>query len=275
MTKVVDSTNPQLERLLWVMDKLRDPEGGCPWDLEQDFASIVPHTLEEAYEVADAIENGSMDDVKSELGDLLFQVVFYARLAKEEQLFDFEGIAESIAEKLIRRHPHVFGSESEKSADKSDLNAQWETIKQQERKAAGKVNDNSILANIPKGMAPLTKAFKLQKKCAKVGFDWPELPPVVDKIHEEIEEVLAELNAESIDQVAVEDEVGDLLFAVVNLARHAKVDPERALRKANHKFETRFRQVEQQLSLDFGAVENCSLEQMENAWQRIKQIEKE
>ena len=275
MTKVVDSTNPQLERLLWVMDKLRDPEGGCPWDLEQDFASIVPHTLEEAYEVADAIENGSMDDVKSELGDLLFQVVFYARLAKEEQLFDFEGIAESIAEKLIRRHPHVFGSESEKSADKSDLNAQWEKIKQQEREAAGKVNDNSILANIPKGMAPLTKAFKLQKKCAKVGFDWPELPPVVDKIHEEIEEVLAELNAESIDQVAVEDEVGDLLFAVVNLARHAKVDPERALRKANHKFETRFRQVEQQLSLDFGAVENCSLEQMENAWQHVKQIEKE
>lgn len=275
MRELREKAYPQLDRLLWVMDELRDPETGCPWDLEQNFQSIVPHTLEEAYEVADAIESGSMDDVKDELGDLLFQIVFYARLADEQGEFDFEQVAEAISQKLIRRHPHVFDRENyQNTAHESDLNAQWNEIKKQEQQLSGKAVDESVLSGLTKGLAPLTKAMKLQKRCAKVGFDWPCLPPVVDKIHEEIDEVLVELNATSINAEAVEDEVGDLLFAVVNLARHAKVDPETALRKANRKFEKRFRQVEEQMCLDFGSLDNCNLEQMEGAWISVKQTEK-
>lgn len=275
MHELREKAYPQLDRLLWVMDELRDPETGCPWDLEQNFQSIVPHTLEEAYEVADAIESGSMDDVKDELGDLLFQIVFYARLADEQGEFDFEQVAEAISQKLIRRHPHVFDRENyQNTAHESDLNAQWNEIKKQEQQLSGKAVDESVLSGLTKGLAPLTKAMKLQKRCAKVGFDWPCLPPVVDKIHEEIDEVLVELNATSINAEAIEDEVGDLLFAVVNLARHAKVDPETALRKANRKFEKRFRQVEEQMCLDFGSLDNCNLEQMEGAWISVKQTEK-
>lgn len=275
MRELREKAYPQLDRLLWVMDELRDPETGCPWDLEQNFQSIVPHILEEAYEVADAIESGSMDDVKDELGDLLFQIVFYARLADEQGEFDFEQVAEAISQKLIRRHPHVFDRENyQNTAHESDLNAQWNEIKKQEQQLSGKAVDESVLSGLTKGLAPLTKAMKLQKRCAKVGFDWPCLPPVVDKIHEEIDEVLVELNATSINAEAIEDEVGDLLFAVVNLARHAKVDPETALRKANRKFEKRFRQVEEQMCLDFGSLDNCNLEQMEGAWISVKQTEK-
>jgi ATP diphosphatase len=270
-----DTAYPQLDKLLWVMGRLRDPETGCAWDLKQDFQSIVPHTLEEAYEVVDAIENGTMDEVKDELGDLLFQIVFYARLANEQELFDFECIAESITQKLIRRHPHVFDRESHIGVtDLTSLNKQWEKIKRQERQYASKTGDDSIFAGLTKGLPPLTKAMKLQKRCAKVGFDWPDLPPVVDKIQEEITEVLVELNASTPNPKLIEEEVGDLLFAVVNLARHAKVDPETALRKANQKFEKRFRQVEEQMCLDFGSVNDCNLEQMESAWVQVKQKER-
>jgi len=265
-------THPsQLSRLLEIMQRLRSPETGCPWDQQQSFESIVPHTIEEAYEVADAIFSGDMQDIKDELGDLLFQVVFYAQLGKEQGDFDFEDIAKAISDKLIRRHPHVFDVTDENAYKTADeLNNQWEQIKVQERTSKNQQLDTSTLANIPQGMAPLLRAQKIQKKCAKVGFDWTELPPVVDKIYEEIEEVLAEVNASEPDQQAVEEEIGDLLFAVVNLARHTSVNAETALVKANRKFEKRFRQVEQVIGKQGLSMESASMQQMEAAWQHIK-----
>lgn len=264
---------PQVERLLSIMAKLRDPDSGCPWDLKQDFASIVPYTIEEAYEVADAIENGSMDDVQDELGDLLFQVVFYAQLGKEQQHFDFEEIAKTVADKLVRRHPHVFESNTQPCLD--ELQQNWEHVKQQERaqkfaqQGTAKI-DESILANIPKGMAPLVKATKIQKKCAKVGFDWPDAEPVFDKVDEEIGEIKEAMQSPIENQDHVEEEVGDLLFAVVNLARHLGVDAETALRKANYKFESRFRQVEKTVVATRGSVQSSSLDQLESIWQQVK-----
>lgn len=266
MTQVTDF--PNMTRLLWVMERLRDPQTGCPWDNKQTFATIVPHTIEEAYEVADAIETGNMDDIREELGDLLFQVVFYAQMGKEQQAFDFEAVAGVIVEKLIRRHPHVFG-EDDISTDE-ELHARWEQIKQQEREEKGQTDDDSILANLPKGLSPLVKANKLQKKCAKVGFDWQDAAPVVDKIREEIDEVMAEVGEPDPDQSAIEEEIGDLLFAVVNLARHVNVNPESALRKANNKFETRFRQVEALVKAQGGTLEESTLEEMERYWQQVK-----
>ena len=263
-----NNNNAELSRLLNIIQQLRDPETGCPWDQQQDFASIVPHTIEETYEVADAILSGNMVDIKDELGDLLFQVVFYAQLAKEQGNFDFEDIAQTISDKLVRRHPHVFQTSEVKTDDQ--LNLQWEQIKQKERDMAGKPVDKSTLANIPKGMTPLLRAQKIQKKCAKVGFVWTELPPVVDKIHEKIEEVLAEVNVSTPNQQAVEEEIGDLLFAVVNLARHTSVNAETALIKANQKFEKRFRLVEQIIDKQGLSMETASLGQMEAAWQKIK-----
>lgn len=260
--------NTQLERLLEVMARLRDPDSGCPWDKQQTFASIVPYTLEEAYELADAIEHGSMADIQDELGDLLFQVVFYAQLGKEQGDFDFEAVAGTLADKLIRRHPHVFADA--KIDNEAELNIAWDKIKTQERQQNGKLEDGSILANIPSGMAPLMRAHKLQKRCAKVGFDWPEVGPVVDKIHEEIFEVMAEVDAEQVDPAAVEEEIGDLLFAVVNLSRHLKVDAETALRKANHKFEQRFRAVEHEFKRQGESLTDASLDEMEAVWQRVK-----
>ena len=258
---------PHVSRLLWVMSQLRDPKSGCPWDRQQSFETIVPYTIEEAYEVADAIEFGSMSDVKEELGDLLFQVVFYAQLGKERLAFDFEAIAETVANKLIRRHPHVFADADLDSVDQVAQN--WEAIKQQERAEKGQ-SDSSLLANIPKGMSPLVRADKMQRCCAKVGFDWTELPPVVAKIEEEIQEVMEEVNQSERNQEAVEMEIGDLLFAVVNLARHLDVDAERALRAANHKFEQRFRQVEQVVATSDRKVDEVSLPELEAIWQKIK-----
>ena len=263
-----NKNNDQLNRLLNIMQQLRDPETGCPWDQKQTFASIVPHTIEETYEVAEAILSGNMPEVKDELGDLLFQIVFYAQLAEEQGSFDFEDIAQVISDKLVRRHPHVFQTSDAKTAEQ--LNQQWETIKQQERDQADKPHDKSTLANIPTGMTPLLRAQKIQKKCAKVGFDWTDLAPVVDKIHEEIAEVLAEVNVSEPDQQAIEEEVGDLLFAVVNLARHTSVNAETALIKANRKFEKRFRQVEQVIEKQGLNMESASMQQMEAAWQQIK-----
>lgn len=259
---------PQVARLLEVMNALRDPLTGCPWDRQQTFESIVPFTIEEAYEVADAIEHGDMQNIQDELGDLLFQVVFYAQLGKEQQIFDFEAIARTVADKLIRRHPHVFAAGSLK--EEAQLNAQWESIKQQERAEKGCDDDSSILANTPAGMAPLMRALKLQKKCARVGFDWPEVAPVVAKVREEIDEVMAEVERPSVDQNAIEEEIGDLLFAVVNLSRHLKVEAETALRKANKKFEGRFRQLESTLKQQDIKLEQANLEQMEQIWQQVK-----
>jgi ATP diphosphatase len=252
------------------MQQLRDPHAGCPWDQKQNFESIVAYTIEETYEVADAIFSGNMVDIKDELGDLLFQIVFYAQLAEEQKFFDFEDIAQSISDKLVRRHPHVFQATELKTDD--ELNLQWEKIKLQEREVAARPNDKSVLANIPIGMTPLLRAQKIQRQCSKVGFDWTEIPPVVDKIHEEIEEVLAEVNASEPNQQAVEEEIGDLLFAVVNLARHTSVNAETALIKANRKFEKRFRQVEQVIEKQGLSMDSANLQQMEAAWQYIKSL---
>lgn len=269
----------QLSRLLEIIQRLRDPEAGCPWDQKQNFESIVPYTIEETYEVADAIFSGNTQDIKDELGDLLFQIVFYAQLGKEQGDFDFEDIAKVISDKLIRRHPHVFqvsgvgaGFDERTEKTQDELNQQWEQIKAQERAAKSQELDTSTLANIPQGMTPLLRAQKIQKKCSNVGFDWSELPPVVDKIHEEIEEVLAEVNASTPDQQAVEEEIGDLLFSVVNLARHTSVNAETALIKANRKFEKRFRQVEQVIEKQGLSIESANIQQMEAAWQQIKTL---
>jgi ATP diphosphatase len=264
----MSKSDSQLSRLLEIIERLRDPETGCPWDQKQNFESLVPHTIEETYEVADAIFGGDMQDIKDELGDLLFQVVFYAQLGKEQGDFEFEDIAQAISDKLVRRHPHVFQVTAHKTDD--ELNNQWEHIKAQERASKNQELDASTLANIPQGMTPLLRAQKIQKKCSKVGFDWTELPPVVDKIHEEIAEVLAEVNVSEPDQQAVEEEIGDLLFAVVNLARHTSVNAETALIKANRKFEKRFRQVEQVIDKQGLSMESANLQQMEAAWQRVK-----
>jgi ATP diphosphatase len=272
-----DKNISQLTRLLAIMQQLRDPITGCPWDQQQSFESIVPHTIEETYEVVDAILSGNMHDIKDELGDLLFQIVFYAQLAKEQGDFDFEDIAQAISDKLIRRHPHVFNVSGvieltiqNKLRTQDELNTQWEQIKAQEQAVKNQELDISVLANIPQGMTPLLRAQKIQKKCSKVGFDWTELAPVVDKIYEEIEEVLAEVNVSEPNQQAVEEEVGDLLFAVVNLARHTSVNAETALIKANRKFEKRFRLVEQAIESQGLSMQSASTQQMEAAWQQIK-----
>ncbi len=257
----------QMDRLLAIMAKLRDPDGGCPWDLKQDFATIVPHTLEEAYEVADTIERQSWDELPGELGDLLFQVVFYAQLGKERQWFDFEEVARRICDKLERRHPHVF---AEAAIPESELKANWEASKSAERADKG---EHSVLDDIPQAMPALNRALKIQKRVAAVGFDWDALAPVVAKIHEEVDEVLAEVNQPAVDSDRVEDEIGDLLFAVTNLARHLKVNPEQALRRANGKFERRFRGVEALASDSGRALLQHSLEELEQYWQQLKRRE--
>jgi ATP diphosphatase len=259
---------PQVARLLGIMDKLRDPDEGCPGAKKQNFQTIVPYTIEEVYEVADAIEQGDFNEVKQELGDLLFQIVFYAQLGKEQKLFDFEAIAKTISDKLERRHPHVFAGHV--FASEQEQASHWQHIKNQERLSAGKSADTSILASVPSAMTPLIRAQKLQKACASVGFDWTSLPPVVEKIEEEIQEVLEEAEKSPRDQQATEEEVGDLLFAVINLSRHLNVDAETALRKANRKFEKRFRKVENKLSEQGIEVNEASLDKMEQIWQQIK-----
>lgn len=261
-----------IARLLWVMARLRDPDGGCPWDLEQDFSSIAPYTIEEAYEVADAIERRDLHELEGELGDLLLQVVYHAQMAKEVGRFDFEAVAHRIADKMIRRHPHVFGA-----AEVDDAAAQslaWEDAKAAERrqKASGEGGDPSVLADLPVGLPALTRGAKLQRRAARVGFDWPEARPVLDKIVEELGEIRAEL-AQGATHARLVDEVGDLLFAAVNLARHLGVDGEAALRHANAKFERRFRAVEDALRAAGRRPEDASLDEMEELWQRAKASE--
>lgn len=257
---------PHTAALLEVMSRLRNPKSGCPWDVEQTMESLTRYTIEEAYEVADAIATGDMDDIKDELGDLLFQVVFYAQIATESDDFDFDDVARGITQKLIRRHPHVFDSNSNKT---EDLSAQWEAIKAAERQSKGAV-ELSILDTVPEGLPALMLAQKLQKQCAKVGFDWPDVMPVIDKVLEEVQEVKDELANAPVNQSAVEEEIGDLLFAVVNLARHCEVDADTALRNASHKFSRRFKLVERMAAQQSTSLENLSLEAMESLWQQAK-----
>jgi len=260
-----------MERLLAVMRQLRNPNGGCPWDLDQNFATIAPYTIEEAYEVADAIERADMAALKDELGDLLLQVVFHAQMAREAGSFDFEAVAAAIAEKMIRRHPHVFGDVSIKTADAQT--AAWEDHKESERRAKASAEGRavSVLDGVAAGLPALMRALKLQRRAARVGFDWPNAADVFLKIDEEIAEIKAELS-ETSSQSRLLDEVGDLLFAVVNLARHLEVDPEAALRHANGKFERRFRQVEDQLAAAGRNPADAGLDELEALWQRAKAL---
>lgn len=256
--------------LIAVMARLRDPAGGCPWDREQTFASVAPYTLEEAYEVADAIARADMGDLRDELGDLLFQVVFHARMAEEAGHFAFADVVQAVVEKMVRRHPHVFAD-----AEVADAEAQtraWEAQKARERadKAAG---PHSALDGVAAGLPALTRALKLQRRAARVGFDWPDIGGAVDKVLEEIQEVRAELEGGS--RAALEAEVGDLLFACVNLARHAGVEPESALRGANGKFERRFRAVEERLRAQGRGVEQATLAELDRLWEAVKATERE
>ena len=269
----------QLPDLLHLMARLRDPQHGCPWDLQQNYASIVPHTLEEAYEVADAIESGDFDHLPGELGDLLFQVVYYSQLAKEEGRFDFSTVIDAITRKLIRRHPHVFpdgdlyGSPELPRLDEAAIKQRWEEIKAEERaEKAAAPEQLSLLDDVPSALPALSRAAKLQKRAAQVGFDWPEALPVVDKVREELGEVLEAMSEN--DPKAIAEELGDLLFVVVNLARHLKVDPENALRAANGKFERRFRFIEQALREAGRPIESCDLEALDALWGAAKKAER-
>ncbi|GLZ88176.1 nucleoside triphosphate pyrophosphohydrolase [Metapseudomonas resinovorans] len=269
----------QLNDLLHLMARLRDPQYGCPWDLKQDYASIVPHTIEEAYEVADAIERGDFDHLPGELGDLLFQVVYYSQLAKEEGRFEFAGVVDAITRKLVRRHPHVFpdgdlyGAPDMARPEEAAIKQRWEEIKAEERaEKAAEPEQLSLLDDVPTALPALSRAAKLQKRAAQVGFDWPEALPVVDKLREELDEVLEAMSEN--DPQAIADEVGDLLFVVVNLARHLKVDPETALRGANAKFDRRFRFIEQALREAGRPIEDCTLEELDALWGEAKKQEK-
>lgn len=269
-----------ISRLIEIMAALRTPETGCPWDLEQTFATIAPYTLEEAYEVADAIERGDVANLREELGDLLLQVVFHARMAEEEERFDFGDVVEAITRKLIRRHPHVFGDARDLSSD--EVKALWGRIKSEEkreraamRREAGLPPDEATgaLAGVPLALPALTRALKLQEKAGKVGFDWNNPRAVLAKLREEIDEVEAELDAG--DAKGVAGEVGDLLFAVANLARHLAVDPETALRGTNAKFERRFAHIESRLGEAGRAPTGATLDEMEALWSEAKQRERE
>ncbi|MDV5355352.1 nucleoside triphosphate pyrophosphohydrolase [Enterobacter asburiae] len=258
----------QIDRLLGIMQRLRDPQNGCPWDKEQTYATIAPYTLEETYEVLDAISREDFDDLRGELGDLLFQVVFYAQMAQEEGRFDFNDICAAISDKLERRHPHIFGDAQ--AGNSAEVLERWEQIKTAERAEKAQ---HSALDDIPRSLPALMRAHKIQKRCSTVGFDWTTIGPVLDKVYEEIDEVMDEAKQAVVDQARVEEEMGDLLFATVNLSRHLGVKAEVALQKANLKFERRFREVErlvQERGLEMTGVD---LETMETIWQQVKRQE--
>lgn len=266
--------------LIAIMARLRTAEIGCPWDLAQDFSTIAPYTIEEAYEVADAIERGDFDDLKDELGDLLLQVVFHARMAEEESRFDFGDVVEAITTKLIRRHPHVFGDID--AADAVAVKANWDAIKADEKaerasRRAGNGGEarSGLLADVPVALPALTRAEKLQKRAGTVGFDWNDPRAVIAKLREEISEVEHELSEPTQKHERLEDEVGDLLFAVANLARHLKVDPESALRRSNAKFVRRFGHIESELQRSGRPLGDASLDEMEALWVEAKERERE
>jgi ATP diphosphatase len=268
-----------ISRLIEIMAALRNPETGCPWDIEQNFETIKPYTMEEAYEVADAIERKDMDDLCDELGDLLLQVVFHARMAEEEGEFSFGDVVEAITRKMIRRHPHVF---ARSDADTPDaVKKQWDNIKQAEkreraeRRALRGITEDfkaGFLGSVQRSFPALTEALKLQERAAKVGFDWSAPEPILDKIEEEVDELRVALREG--DKSKVSDELGDLIFAIVNIGRHVKADPEQALRGTNTKFRRRFNHIEQVLDAEGETLEAASLERMEEIWQAAKAIER-
>ncbi len=256
----------EIIRLQKIMAQLRDPESGCPWDLEQTFETIVPHTLEEAYEVAYAIEQGDYDELKGELGDLLFQVVFYSQLAKEQGLFEFNDVVAAICEKMLRRHPHVFDQQFSGESDHQSIQHRWDAIKAQE---SAHSEPKSILDGLTRALPAMTLANKIQKKVAKVGFDWENSQQVMGKIYEELDEVKEALDKPD-NPAHLNEEIGDLLFACVNLARKSNADPEQLLRNANQKFERRFRDLELQLAEQKLEISESSLTILEACWQRAK-----
>ena len=256
-----------IDRLLGVMERLRDPNGGCPWDVKQTFATIAPYTIEEAYEVADAIERNDLNELKGELGDLLFQVVFHARMAEEQGLFAFDDVVTAIADKLERRHPHVFGDEAQRSSKEQTV--AWETIKAAERKDRKKPG---ALDDVPVGLPALTRAAKLTKRAGRVGFDWPSTDEVFDKLAEEVAELRVEIAAG--DMAKAREEMGDLLFVVANLARKLDVEPEDALRATNAKFVRRFGFIEAELAKSGRTPDQSTLEEMDRLWDAAKVAEK-
>ena len=257
-----------IDELLDVMAQLRNPDTGCAWDIEQTFASIAPYTIEEAYEVADAIARNNLPDLQDELGDLLLQVVFHAQIAKEQSAFTFNDVANGIVAKLVRRHPHVFGDASIDTAEK--VKAVWESVKAQERAEKDQNEDTSALSGIALALPALMRAEKIQNRAARVGFDWPDVNPVWEKLSEETTELKEALAADDAD--AIEDELGDLLFTVVNVARHIKVDPENALIRANAKFEKRFRQVEHLAAEQESDLSELDLAALDALWDKAKSM---
>lgn len=275
------SDTRSIHALLAVMAQLRNPDGGCPWDLEQDFNSIAPYTLEEAYEVVDAIERHNLVDLREELGDLLLQVVFHAQMAAEQQAFDFSDVVQGIVEKMIRRHPHVFGDENSKTA--GAVAGRWDQIKEQEKAEKLKASLNageqapaseSLLDDVPVVLPGLTQAVKLQKKAAKVGFDWPDTSQVIDKLNEEMLELSQEVTHEPRDTSKIEDELGDILFVYANLARHLGVDPEAAIRRTNQKFRRRFGRIEELLSTEGKEFDEMDLAGLDKLWDQAKKEER-
>ncbi len=267
---MTNSSINNIEKLVEIMTQLRTPDKGCLWDLAQDYDSILPYTIEEVYEVADAIERKDFDDLKGELGDLLFQIVFYSQLAKEEGRFVFNDVVESICNKLITRHPHVFDEHFDGPLDDVDsVLKRWEDHKQVERVAKSKNKKSSLLDDIPKVLPELKRAQKIQTRVAKQGFDWTDVSFVWDKFTEESEEIKQAVKEQS--QEKIEDEIGDLFFVCVNLARHYQLDAEQALRKANQKFEKRFRKVEE---LANGAISNFTLNELDDLWNEAKELTK-
>ncbi|MEX0300604.1 MAG: nucleoside triphosphate pyrophosphohydrolase [Kordiimonas sp.] len=262
-----------MDDLLEIMQKLRDPETGCPWDIEQNFSTIAPYTIEEAYEVDEAIRNNDMDSLKDELGDLLFQAVFHAQMATEEKLFSFADVVQNVSEKMVRRHPHVFGNMSIEDADAQTVS--WERLKAKEREQKAKTLGRapSALDGVTPSLPALLRALKLQNRAARVGFDWPSTDQVIDKIQEESAELLYEVKSGA-ERSKIKEEFGDLLFIISNLARHFKLDPEECLRDANNKFERRFRGVEAKLAEIDKRPEDSSLKEMDALWDKVKEEEK-
>ena len=267
MSSTPPETKKSITELLEIMEALRDPETGCPWDVEQTFETIAPYTIEEAYEVADAIERADFADLKEELGDLLLQVVYHAQMAREDGQFTFDDVVHGIATKMIRRHPHVFGSDEERA--KFNPDGFWERIKAEEK--SGKFSAvESVLEGVPLALPALVRAIKLQNKAARVGFDWPDMEPVLDKIREEIGELEEATNLENPSHEKIAEEYGDLLFVVANLGRHLQIEPEDALRRANTKFIRRFGQVEALLKARGKTPEQSDLAEMDALWDEVK-----
>ena len=261
---LINNPSKGMPRLLEIMRALRDPENGCPWDIEQNFNTIAPYTIEEAYEVADAIERENWDDLKNELGDLLLQTVYHTQMAEEEDRFNFNDVVNQISEKMIQRHPHVFGNENRNKTASQQVK-DWESIKAEERL---KKNQAGILDDVALNLPALVRSLKLQKRAARVGFDWPNISQVLDKIDEETKELIEAKKTEP--QERISEEFGDLMFSIVNLGRHLKVDPEEALKQTNRKFINRFKFVEESIRSQGKKIEDTSLEEMEGLWQKAK-----